>query len=271
MYDTFNMIIVSGFASMWFINMESYKCSLRSALVLYFCYDTYKNNHKRDIVLHHITYTLMSIIGPFEYIQKLLLLEVTTIFLLLYKKGYSTKIPFLISWIGLRLVYTPYVVHPLIRTNPFYVIPITVVHGLHFHWSCKIINTAYDTRKGISSLILFLPVLTSNDTYTIYIQTMSSFLFHTTQYNLFKTIDTTCIAHFALKYLNISDIATFFVFILQACFETRIHQCLFLCAVSKLISVKPFVLYFVVISIYGFYQKKAWVWHTGAGLCLASR
>jgi hypothetical protein len=263
--------MVTGFASTCFINMESYKDSLRSALVLYFCYDTYKNNHKRDIVLHHITCTLMSIIAPFEYIQKLLLLEFTTIFLLLYKKGYPTKIPFLISWIGLRLVYTPYVIHPLIHTNQMYVIPITVMHGLHFHWSCKIIDTSYDTRKGVSSLLLFLSVLNSDDAYTIYIQTMSSFLFHTTQYNIFKTIDTTCIAHFSLKYLNITPIASFFVCILQARFETRIHQWLFLCAVAKLISFKPFVLYFVILAIYGFYQKKVWVWHLGTGLCLASR
>lgn len=272
MYDTLNLLCLSGFATLYFIPCETYALWVRGALVFYFVIDTYKNRHKPDLVLHHLTYASMSILAPFEYVQKCLLLEVSTLFLLLYKRKYPTKIPFVISWVGLRLLYTPWVLHLLCQENLWYVVPTTLVHGLHFHWSCKIVDSTYDTMRGVSSLLLFLPVLTSQDSSWLYTQAMVSFFFHTTRSPLCKTVDTTCIAYFSLNYLGVSSLVPVLVVgLLQARYETKLHQGLFLCAVAKLSWVKPVVACFVALALYGHHQKKIWIWHAGAGLILASR
>ena len=273
MYSILNMLCIGLFSSLSLFNLVN-EMPLRTILLTYFIVDSY--NNKWDVVLHHMCYSIFTIVCPFEYVQKTLLFEWSTLFLLLYKQSLPTKELFVVSWVLTRLVYCPYLWFTFTHEHYFINHLSILIHGLHFHWTCKIVNPKINTMSGYSSMLLMLIPLhrlnyeVSLQTYLIlYLQSQLSFYYHVFQTDLLLSLDTCMIMYICLDYLDIYPYISLFYVIYKRVGSICFHRYVFVIAVSKLCYVYNEVIPYVVIGIYtSIYSYRAY-WHICAGVILS--
>lgn len=246
---------------------------VRSMLLSYFVIDSYKN--KWDIVLHHTLCSIFTVICPFEYVHKTLIFEWSTLLLLLYKRKYPTKELFIISWGVIRLIYCPYLFFTFQHEHYFINHLSIVIHYLHFHWTCKIINNKIDTTNGISSMLLMLIPLhrlsynVSLHTYiSIYIQCQLSFYYRVFQTDFLHSLDTTMIMYNSLEYLNIYPYLSILYFIYRQYGTLKFHKYVFLIAVSKLCYYNYELIPYVILGIYSIKKCHIINWHICSSVLL---
>lgn len=246
---------------------------VRGMLLTYFAIDSYKN--KWDIVLHHGLYSIFTVMCPFEYVHKTLMLEWSTLFLLLYKKKYPTKELFAISWVLIRLIYCPYLCFTFNHDHYFINHLSIVVYYLHFHWSCKIINNKIDTTNGMSSMLLMLVPLqmlsyeVTLQTYiTLYIQCQLSFYYRVFRTNMLHALDTSMIMYISLDYLNFYPFLSIVYFIYRQYYSIKFHKYVFLVSVTKLCYYNYELIPYVVIGVYSIKKNYIINWHLCGGKIL---
>jgi hypothetical protein len=111
------------------------------------CFIKRTNN---EILFHHMLFSGMIcyLDDPNAYFD-MLYLEWTTVYLQLYRVwNIPLQIPFVTSWIALRIGYTPMYCYRLLdkykhdtTVSNVLVTTTTIIYGLFFYWTCKIIRT----------------------------------------------------------------------------------------------------------------------------------
>lgn len=270
----YNILSISVFSLLSLCTLKD--TYIRPLLLSYFIIDAYKN--KWDIVIHHLIFSIFVSLVPIEYIQKSLIFEWSTLFLLLYKQKYPTKELFVMSWIGLRLIYCPYLCYTF--HHDIYVINhlSLVVHYLHFHWTCKIINNRIDTTNGVYSMLLMLIPLhmLSYDvplyTYiSIYIKCQLSFYNRVFNINFLRILDTSMIMYTSLDYLNFYPWISIFYFIYRQYYDIRFHKYVFVIAVSKLCYLNYELIPCTIIGVYSLknnHKIYTLIWYVYSGIIL---
>jgi hypothetical protein len=257
-----NILCIGTFSLLSLYKINDY---IRPLLISYFLVDGYKK--KWDIVLHHSMFSIMAAICPLEYIQKTLVLEWTTLCLLLYKHKYPTKELFAISWVILRLIYCPYLFYTFQHEYYFVNHLSIIIYYLHFLWTCKIINNI-DTTKGISSMLLMIVPLhnlhydVSLHTYIcIYMQCQLSFYYRVFQTDFLHSLDTSMIMYISLDYLNMYPYVSILYFIYRQYGTYKFHTHVFLMAVSKLCYYNYELIPYVIVGIYSLKNEHTLIWH----------
>lgn len=267
-----NILSIGVFSLLPLCNDLNETC-VRSMLLTYFIIDSYKN--KWDIVLHHMLYSIFTLICPFEYVRNTLVLEWSTLLLLLYKKNYPTKKLFVISWGIIRLIYCPYLFYTFHHEHYFINHLSIVIHYLHFHWTCKIINNKIDTTPGLSSMLLMLIPLhrlsynVSLHTYiTIYMQCQFSFYYRVFHSNFYHSLDTSMIMYISLYYLKFYPVLSIVYFIYRQYYSIKFHKYVFLVALTKLCYLNHELIPYAVIGLYSLNKNDLINWHMCAGVIL---
>ena len=270
-----NILCISTFSMLSLFNIEYLNENyVRPLLISYFVIDSYKN--KPDIIIHHTICSILTIICQFEYIHKTLLLEWSTLFLLLYKKGYRTKELFLIAWIGTRLIYTPYLFYTFEPER--YIINFSIaVYSLHFHWTCKIINPRIDTTNGWSSMLLMiipLNILYNVSLYTymvIYIQSQISFYYRVFNTRLMHNLDVSMIMYISLNYLKLNYWMSLLYFIYRQKYNSALHRYIFILSLAKLTYLNYEIIPYIMPGLYSENKSHVlhkYIWHISAGIIL---
>ena len=292
--------MISLFSLLFFIPMDYLsQNNIRTLLLCYFVMDSYKN--KLDIILHHLLYGYLAIYGPFHILHHCLMMEWTTLSLLLYKEKYSSKYIFGILWFGIRLIYIPYYFYSIYDDLNIYINNITIlIYGFHFHWTCKIFDRTLDTSHGFSSMLLmFIPfnLLYIRDNMNVknylilYLQCQISFYFNviyipyyqTKLWNIIRSIDNSMIFYISIKYYidHLYSICISLLFLSYKIFidyDNKIHQYIFNVSILYLIYHFIFLLPFACMAFYVFHNKKNnkdcsiiynYVWHGCCGFLLA--
>jgi len=185
--------------------------NIRMALLCYFALDSYKN--KMDVILHHGLYAFLTVYSPFYIIHRCLIMEWSTLCLLLYKEKLYNMFAFL--WFAIRLIYMPYFFYQINNEENIVLSNAGVlIHGFHFHWTCKIVDRKLDTSYGFSSLLLMLIplnlcIIDFQHYLILYLQSQISFYFNviripyydTKQYHIIRSLDNSMIAYFGLRYI----------------------------------------------------------------------
>lgn len=300
MYNQLNICMVALFSSLFFIPMDYFpQNNIRTLLLCYFAIDSYKN--KLDIILHHLLYGYLAIYGPFHVLHQCFIMEWSTLFLLLYKEKYISKYIFGILWFTIRLFYIPYYFYSIYDDLNIYINNITIlIHGFHFHWTCKIFDRTLDTSHGFSSMLLmFIPFnllyigdnMNAHNYLILYLQYQISFYFNviyipyyeTKIFNMIRSMDNSMIFYISLSYCidNLYSICISLLFLLYKIlidYNNKFHQYIFIFSTFYLIYHFVFLLPFACIAFYVFYNKKNnkdcliiynYVWHGCCGVLLA--
>ena len=247
-YKILNLLCIISFITFSCIPNEYLNADyVKRLLMCYFALDAY--NNYLDIVLHHLLYYFVTIYEDFALVHKCLIMEWSTLFLLLYKEKYPTKYLFACSWVSIRLMYIPYYFYCIQSELDILSKNIVIlIYGFHFHWTCKIMNKGLDTSYGLSSLLLmgvplnmmYYVVPMDSHTYCmIYMQTQISFYFnvlrlqnnHNRLYLTLYALDTTMITYICLTYLNLPYKMILGVthFLIKYNYPSAyIHKCIFL-------------------------------------------
>ena len=299
MYNELNICMISLFSSLFFIPIDYVsQNNIRTLLLCYFVIDSYKN--KLDIILHHLLYGYLTIYGPFHVLHHCLMMEWTTLSLLLYKEKYISKYVFAILWFGIRLIYIPYYFYSIYDEVNIYINNTTIlIYGFHFHWTCKIFDRTLDTSRGFSSMLLmFIPFnilhyrhsMNIHNYLIIYLQYQISFYFNvicipyykTKIFNVIRSMDNSMICYISLRYCigylySIWFSKLFFLYKNLIDYDNKIHQYIFNFSIVYLIYHFVFLLPFACIAFYVFHNKNNkdchiiynYLWHGCCGLLLA--
>jgi hypothetical protein len=299
MYNELNICMISLFSSLFFIPIDYVsQNNIRTLLLCYFVIDSYKN--KLDIILHHLLYGYLTIYGPFHVLHHCLMMEWTTLSLLLYKEKYISKYVFAILWFGIRLIYIPYYFYSIYDEVNIYINNTTIlIYGFHFHWTCKIFDRTLDTSRGFSSMLLmFIPFnilhyrhsMNIHNYLIIYLQYQISFYYnvihipyyYTKLYNIIRSMDNSMIYYISLRYCidhlySICFTKLFFLYKIFIDYDNKFHQYIFIFSTFYLIYHFVFLLPFAWIAFYVFHKKNNkdchiiynYLWHGCCGLLLA--
>ena len=191
-------------------------------------------------------------------------------------KGYPIKYLFLITWIGLRLIYAPYLCYSFISDNYIRNDLSIMAHSLHFHWTCKIHNHLIHTHKGFSSMFLMiipLHILSYKVSFytfmIIYVQSQISFYYRVFRTKFLHSLDTSMIMYISLYYLNIPPFLSIFYFIYRQIHPSIFHQYIVFIAVSKLCYHNPSILSFIIPAFFSIKydnQFNQYIWHICSGV-----
>lgn len=221
MYKHINFAINTLFALLSLLREEACAWYAQIALVTYFVLDTIVQRSRADICIHHILFTIITIMyyDDIPYLYNILLIEWSTVPLLLYKNyKLPTKELFVVSWIVLRLVYLPYIMYNKISKG-FVITNVLSASAylLFFYWTSKIIDTKCNSRFAYSSILLyFIPLnilIYTNELNIykyglIYVHSLVSFLFHSLpQYRkILGPMDTSIILFSSLNALQFNNV-----------------------------------------------------------------
>ena len=291
--------MISLFSLLFFIPIDYVsQNNIRTLLLCYFVIDSYKN--KLDIILHHLLYGYLTIYGPFHVLHHCLIMEWSTLFLLLYKEKYSSKYVFAILWFVIRLLYIPYYFYSIYDELNIYINNISIlIYGFHFHWTCKIFDKTLNTSYGFSSILLmFIPFnilhyrhcMNIHNYLIIYLQYQISFYYNviyipyykTKIFNIIRSMDNSMIFYIALRYctdnLYASSISfLFFLYKILIDYNNKFHQYIFIFSILYLIYYSVFLLPFACMAFYVSHNKKNnedchiiynYVWHSCCGVLL---
>ena len=249
-YNLLNLLNVTCFASIPFIHNYipiQYYNSINNYLMFYFFINSFKNYNNVPILLHHSMYTfLIYKLNDFKIINYFLILDISTIFLLIIKtfKANNLKPLFIFSWISLRFVYFPLLIYYILNIYTFlpindlnYINKILVFilsiisNNLHLYWTIILVDNTLDFKYAISSNFLHIvPVsfclyyncLTFEkfiiSFYMYLISSIHHILFNDNNnnnnnnntskiyYKYILSLDTTIISYIALMYINNNNI-----------------------------------------------------------------
>lgn len=300
MYNHVNICIITLFSSLFFIPIDYLsQNNIRTLLLCYFVMDSYKN--KLDIILHHLLYGYLTIYGPFHVLHHCLIMEWSTLFLLLYKEKYSSKYVFAILWFVIRLLYIPYYFYNLYDELNIYINNISIlIYGFHFHWTCKIFDRTLDTSRGFSSILLmFIPFnilhyrhcMNIHNYLIIYLQYQISFYYNviyipyykTKIFNIIRSMDNSMIFYIALRYCtdNLYASSISFLFLIYKNLinnNSKVHQYMITYSTCVLIYHLCFLILIAIIGGYIFQNKLntknypiiyKYIWHYCCGILLA--
>ena len=241
-YDFINLLNIICFAFIPFnynnIPIE-YHNSIQKYLISYFFIDSFKNYNNTTILLHHSMYSfLIYVINKFEFTCYYLVLDISTVFLLLIKtfKITSLKQIFIFLWILLRFIYFPLITYNTIifyynnldnnldnnidnnidNNSKIIILFLTSIisHNLHLYWSILFFDKNLYFKYSLSSNFLHIVPISCCIyykclTFEKYIISFYMFLFSSLQYvfkyseykkihNLVLALDTTLITYISL-------------------------------------------------------------------------
>ena len=118
-----------------------------------------------ELIIHHLVtcYLILNSIREKKYLYKVLLIELSSLFLFL-NKLYKKKILnflFLITWIGTRFIYFPFVILDIYHNDDstyFDIFPFMILNLFNFKWTIESLIRKKDElyyTKCYSSIVIF--------------------------------------------------------------------------------------------------------------------
>ena len=251
---------------------------------------------KPEMYLHHLcTFFMMFSNTPFMEKLGLLLIEITSLLLLILKLPIPQMLRFAlkklltVSWIILRLLWSPINFHIVQASNLLLDSPINgmdymaynIIYLLNLKWTMQVFKML-NIRNHYSSIFLSLPIMHVKipiaQFNAVNIVTYASYVNHSIKNRLANSLDEFAISNLSLVYFNIPYYYSVPISALISWFKYKYNSSIFNQVIYSLTlgyncMHVPYVIYTLPVIVYGLYDMKAGsknttLWHLSNGIYL---